>query len=219
MQRISPSGFSRVLRRIVRRHYRFLAAACFCTAAGVAVHALTPDPVHTVPVLTAAADLPAGTLLEDSDLNIVDGPAFAVPPGASAAATDLSGQRLATALRKGSPVLDTSVVGPGLLAGTPPGTAAVPVRPADKSTVQLVTPGQLVDIVLSTGNGYEDPEETTVLAGSVPVLWKAQSSGTDTGLLGPQESDGLVVVAASPSEAAALASASSRGKVFLVLVG
>ncbi|EMY35457.1 hypothetical protein D477_004052 [Arthrobacter crystallopoietes BAB-32] len=208
-----------MLRRIVRRHYRFLAAACFCAAAGVGVHALTPDPVHTVPVLTAAADLPAGTLLGDADLQVVDVPAFAVPPGASAAATDLSGQRLATALRRGSPVLDTSVIGPGLLAGAPPGTAAVPVRPADKSTVQLVAPGQLVDIVLSTGNGYEDPEETTVLADGVPVLWKADSSGTDAGLLGPQESDGLVVVAASPSEAAALASASSRGKVFLVLVG
>jgi pilus assembly protein CpaB len=219
MQRTSPARITRLGRRIVRRHYRFLAAACFCAAAGLAVHALTPEPIATVPVVVAVTDLPAGSVLAESDLRAARMPAAAVPPGASPSGTQLAGQRLASALREGSPVLDTSVVGPGLLAGAPPGTAAVPVRPADKSTVQLVAPGQLVDIVLSAGNGYEDPEETLVLADAVPVLWKADTAGADEGLLGPQESDGIVVVAASPSEAAALASASSRGKVFLVLVG
>ena len=170
-------------------------------------------------MVTAAADLAAGTILADSDLVTGRLPASAVPSGSTASVHDLTGKRLATALRAGSPVLDTSIVGPGLLAGSPPGTVAVPVRPADQSTVQLLSPGQRVDIVLSTGNGYEEPAASEVLASDVPVLWKAGSTTDGSGLLGRQESEGLVVVAASPTEATALASASSRGTVFLVLVG
>lgn len=219
MQHSPRAAIPLLARRLVRRHYRLIAAALLCAAAGLTVHELTPAPLETVPVVTAAADLPAGTILADSDLVTGSLPASAVPSGSAASVHDLAGKRLATALRAGSPVLDTSIVGPGLLAGSPPGTVAVPVRPADQSTVQLLSPGQRVDIVLSTGNGYEEPAASEVLANDVPVLWKAGSTTDGSGLLGRQESEGLVVVAASPTEATALASASSRGKVFLVLVG
>jgi hypothetical protein len=73
--------------------------------------------------------------------------------------------------------------------------------------------------VLSSGNGFEEPAETTVLARAVPVLWKADAGAAAAGLLGAGEPDGLVVVAAAPTDATALAGASSRGNVFLVLVG
>jgi len=208
--------------RLVRRNRRLIAALLLCAAAGLAVQALTPAPAASVPVVVAAADLPAGTVLTDAQLAVQQLPAGAGPPGSAASPAELLGRRLASALRAGSPVLDTSLVGPGLLAGSPPGTAAVPVRPADPSTVQLVEPGRLVDIVLSSGNGFEQPAAATVLARSVAVLWKADSGATGSGLLGgtsPASAEGLVVVAASPAEAAALAGASSRGEVFLVLVG
>jgi|SRR4051794_37052601 len=205
--------------RLVRRNRRLIAALLLCAAAGLAVQALTPDPATSVPVVVAAADLPAGTVLTDAQLAVRPHPADAGPPGSAASPADLLGRRLASALRAGSPVLDTSLVGPGLLTGSPPGTAAVPVRPADPSTVQLVEPGQLVDIVLSSGNGFEQPATSTVLARSVAVLWKADGGPSDPGLLGSASAEGLVVVAASPAEAAALAGSSSRGQVFLVLVG
>ncbi|MFD1212624.1 Flp pilus assembly protein CpaB [Arthrobacter sp. GCM10027362] len=207
------------MRRLVRRHHRLLAALLLCAAAGLAVQALSPAPLSTVPVVVAAEDLPAGTVLSAAHLAVHAHPAAAGPAGSTAVPADLLGRRLASALRAGSPVLDTSLVGPGLLTGSPPGTVAVPVRPADPSTVQLVNPGQLVDIVLSSGNGFEQPAASTVLARSVPVLWKADGATAAAGLLDSTPSAGLVVVAASPAEATALASSSSRGQVYLVLVG
>jgi hypothetical protein len=145
MQHSPRAALPFLVRRLIRRHYRLIAAALLCAAAGLTVHELTPAPLETVPVVTAAADLAAGTILADSDLVTGRLPASAVPSGSAASAHDLTGKRLATALRAGSPVLDTSIVGPGLLAGSPPGTVAVPVRPADQSTVQLLSPGQRVD--------------------------------------------------------------------------
>ncbi|MCG2621737.1 Flp pilus assembly protein CpaB [Arthrobacter sp. I2-34] len=206
-------------RRLVRRNRRLFAALLLCAAAGLTVQAFVPAPAASVPVVVAAADLPAGTVLTDAQLTEQRYPATTGPPGSAASPAGLVGRRLASALRAGSPVLDTSLVGPGLLTGRPPGTAAVPVRPADPSTVQLVSPGQLVDIVLSSGNGIEQPVSSTVLARSVPVLWKADGGTADPGLLGSTSAEGLVVVAASPAEAAALAGSSSRGQVVLVLVG
>ena len=62
-------------------------------------------------------------------------------------------------------------MGPGLLTGAPPGSAAVPLRMADPSSIQLVSPGQLVNVVLTSGNGYEQASPSKVLAKAVPVLW------------------------------------------------
>ncbi|NKX53702.1 Flp pilus assembly protein CpaB [Arthrobacter mobilis] len=219
VQTAGRAGPLPLLRRLVRRHYRLLAALLLCAAAGLTVQALTPAPLSTVPVVVASGDLPAGTVLAPGHLDVQPYPGSAGPPGSSAVRDGLVGQRLASALRAGSPVLDTSLVGPGLLAGSPPGTVAVPVRPADPSTVQLVAPGQLVDIVLSSGNGLEQPAASTVLARSVAVLWKADGGAGAGDLLGGTSPEGLVVVAASPAEATALAGSSSRGQVFLVLVG
>lgn len=218
----APSRTARLAvmpRRFLRRHYRLLAALLLCAAAALVVHHFTPAPPPTDAVVVAAADLPAGTVLSAADLTLAQLPAGAVPAGSAFSTQPLVGQRLATALRAGSPVFDTSIVGPGLLAGAPHGTVAVPVRPADPSTVQLVSPGQLVDIVLSSGNGFDEPAGSTVLARAVPVLWKADDGGASPTLLGSQEPDGLVVVAAAPSDATNLAGASSRGNIFLVLVG
>lgn len=206
-------------RRLIRRHYRLFAALLLCAAAALVVHHFTPAPAPTDAVVIAAADLPAGTVLAADDVKLGELPAGAVPDGAAENPSLLVGQRLATALRAGAPVMDTAIVGPGLLAGAPQGTVAVPVRPADPSTVQLVSPGQLVDIVLSSGNGFEEPAESTVLARAVPVLWKADDGAASPALLGSPEPEGLVVVAAPPADATALAGASSRGNIFLVLVG
>ncbi|NKX49629.1 Flp pilus assembly protein CpaB [Arthrobacter deserti] len=221
MQAQTPgrAGPLRLARRLVRRNRRLLAALLLCAAAGLGVQALTPAPAATVPMVVAADDLPAGTVLTAAHLTVRPYPAATGPPGSSPAPPHVLGRRLASALRAGSPVLDTSLAGPGLLAGSPAGTVAVPVRPADPSTVQLVVPGQLVDIVLSSGNGLEQPASSAVLARSVPVLWKADGAGTAGGLPGSAPAEGLVVVAASPAEAAALAGSSGRGQVVLVLVG
>ncbi|HXD29284.1 MAG TPA: RcpC/CpaB family pilus assembly protein, partial [Arthrobacter sp.] len=88
---------------------------------------------------------------------------------------------------------------------------------SDPETIGLLSPGQLVDVVLSQGNGYERAVDSTTIASRVPVLWVP--NGTSGTWLEAGEEAGMVVVAASRRESAALAGAAARGRIFLVLVG
>ncbi|WP_049822244.1 RcpC/CpaB family pilus assembly protein [Arthrobacter sp. H41] len=206
------------LRRLVLRHRRLIAALLLCAAAGVGVEALLQDSNGTTPVMAAAMDVPVGTVLTKDHLVTRQLPPEVLPATAFVAVEPLLGQRVAAPLRKGDVLTDTALLGAGLLAGTPPGTVAVPLRPADESTVQLLAPGQLVDVVLTTGNGYDVAADTTVLASGLPVLWKSVA-GAEQAWPGADPQAGLVVVAAPPEDAAALAGSASSGKVYLVLTG
>jgi hypothetical protein len=59
--------------------------------------------------------------------------------------------------------------------------------------------------------------KNTVLARGLPVLWTSEEPGAGPFAPPSGGEDGLVVVAAKPEEAAALAGASSTGQVHLVL--
>jgi hypothetical protein len=130
----------------------------------------------------------------------------------------VAGKQLAAPLRKGQLLTDAQILGPGLLAGSPPGSAAVPLRMADPSSIQLVSPGQLVNVVLTAAN-FDQQAPPEVLATSVPVLWTSGKGGQGGQWLGTAETEGLIVVAASAEQAARLAGASTQGKLFFVLVG
>lgn len=201
------------------RHRRLAIAILLCLAAAIAVHQLTPAPADSVPALAAARDVPAGTSLTPSDVAEVDVPPGMVAAGSLQAKADAEGKQLAAPLRKGQLLTDTQLLGPGLLAGTPPGSAAVPLRMADPSSIQLVSPGQLVNVVLTGANGYDQQAHSEVLATAVPVLWTSGQGGKTGEWLGTGETDGLIVVAADPGQAALLAGASTQGKLFFVLVG
>ncbi|MFE4544497.1 Flp pilus assembly protein CpaB [Arthrobacter sp. NPDC056727] len=203
----------------LNRNRRLAVALLLCAAAGIAVHQLTPAPAQTVSVLAAARDLPAGANLAGSDLLAVSVPPAMVPDGAFADTSGINGKQLAAPLRKGQLLTDAQLVGPGLLTGAPPGSAAVPLRMADPSSIQLVAPGQLVNVVLTSGNGYEQASASKVLARSVPVLWTSGQESQTGQWLAAGDSDGLLVVAATPDQAGALAGASTQGKLFFVLVG
>ncbi|MCH6469440.1 RcpC/CpaB family pilus assembly protein [Sinomonas terrae] len=204
--------------RFLRRRRRTLAAALLCGAVAISVYQLTPASAPQSPVVVAAADLPAGAPVSASQLRIARIPAGAVPDGALREVAAAEGKRLSAPVRRGGVLTDASTVGPGLLAGTPPGTAAVPVRVADPDSLQLVRTGQTVDLVLAEESGREGRNSSRLAAG-VTVLWTgsgAEQSGT---LLGaPKDQNGLLVVAASPEVTPLLAGASARGKVFFALV-
>lgn len=207
------------LRRMLHRRKRLIACLLLSAAAGVSVEALVGDGSPTTPVISASRDLAVGTVLSAADLSLVDLPVDAVAGQGFQGTDELVGQQLAVPLPRGFPVPATALVGEGLLTGTAPGTVAVPLRPADPSTVGLLAPGQLVDVILRTGNGYDVAADSTVLARAAPVLWTAPGgTGTTSGMWGGGgEEAGLVVVAAGPEEAAALAGASSAGDVHLIL--
>lgn len=205
--------------RWLSRNRRLAVALLLCAAAAITVHQLTPAPVHTVTALAAARDLPAGSALAASDLAHVQVPPDMMAAGFLDEESELAGKQLAAPLRKGQLLTDAQLLGPGLLAGTPPGSAAVPLRMADPSSIQLVSPGQLVNVVLTAANGFDQQAPSEVLAASVPVLWTSGKGGQSGQWLGTAETDGLIVVAASAEQAARLAGASTQGKLFFVLVG
>lgn len=203
----------------LNRNRRLSVAILLCLAASIAVHQLTPPPAATVTAFAAARDLPAGAAVGPSDLEEVQIPPGMMMPGLLRHGSEASDKQLATPLRRGQLVMDTQLLGPGLLAGTPPGSAAVPLRMADPSSIQLVSPGQLVNVVLTGGNGYDQQSVSQVLASAVPVLWTSGQGGKTGQWLGTGETEGLIVVAADPGQAARLAGASTQGKLFFVLVG
>jgi pilus assembly protein CpaB len=201
------------------RNRRLAIALLLCVAAAISVHQLTPAPVHTVTGLAAARDLAAGSALAPADLARVQVPPDMMAAGFLEQESELAGKQLAAPLRKGQLLTDAQLLGPGLLAGTPPGSAAVPLRMADPSSIQLVSPGQLVNVVLTAANGFDQQAPSEVLATAVPVLWTAGKGGQSGQWLGTAETDGLIVVAASAEQAVRLAGASTQGKLFFVLVG
>lgn len=203
----------------LNRNRRLAVALLLCGAAGIAVHELTPAPAHTVSALAAARDLPAGATLGSADLAAVNVLPSMLTAGTFTEAIGLNGKHLAAPLRKGQLLTDAQLVGPGLLTGAPPGSAAVPLRMADPSSIRLVSPGQLVSVVLTSGSGYEQKAASKVLATAVPVLWTSAQEGQGGQWLSSGDSDGLMVVAATPPQASALAGASTQGKLFFVLVG
>ena len=207
-------------RRWLLRRRRLVAALLLCAAAALAVQHLTPAPPASVPVVVAARDVAAGATLRANDLAGARVSPGMVPDGAAADPARWVGRQLSGPLRRGEVITDAGLMGSGLLVGAPPGSQAVPLRLSDPSTVQLLRQGQLVNVVLSsTAAGVDGPPSNEVLAQAVPILWTPALSGMAGGLLPSQETEGMVVVAASADQALKLAGASARGKVFLVLVG
>ncbi|MGX1160220.1 Flp pilus assembly protein CpaB [Arthrobacter sp. SLBN-100] len=219
-----PRGFGRRpagprLAGWLSRNRRLAVALLLCLAAAITVHQLTPAPAYTVTAIAAAKDLPAGSAMGPADLARVQVPPDMMAAGFLDQESQVAGKQLAAPLRKGQLLTDAQLLGPGLLAGTPPGSAAVPLRMADPSSIQLVSPGQLVNVVLTAANGFDQQAPSEVLATGVPVLWTSGKGGQSGQWLGTAETDGLIVVAASAEQAARLAGASTQGKLFFVLVG
>ncbi|WP_427018880.1 RcpC/CpaB family pilus assembly protein [Pseudarthrobacter sp. P1] len=204
--------------RLLRRRRRLAAALLLCAAAALTVAQLTPSPLDLSTVLVASRDLGAGTVLAAADLVPANIPPHAVPDAAFTTPQALVGKQLAGPVRRGQILTDASLLGAGLLVGTPPGSQAVPVRLADPATIRLLARGQLVNLVLSSTSGALDTAANELLAQSVPVLWTAGTEPPASALVPAQEAEGLLVVAAGPEAALRLAGASARGKIFLVLV-
>ena len=135
----------RAVRRAVLRRRRLLSALCVGGAVLVGLETAAPAPPPTVLVLTAARDLPAGTVLEGADLVPVEFRPDSVPDGRPARAAAV-GRTLTAPLRRGEPVTDVRLVGPSLLRGYP-GLVAVPVRLPDAGMAGLLRVGDRIDLV------------------------------------------------------------------------
>jgi Flp pilus assembly protein CpaB len=161
-----------------------------------ALRVLAPAPATTVPVLVAARDLAAGSVLTADDLTAAAYSPQTVP---SRVAGDPIGRVLAAPLRRGEPVTDVRLVGPSLTDGYD-GLVAVPVRLPDAGSVALLQVGDHIDLVAT------DPETSAArtIAPGVPVVALPRS---DEQADGAGISGRLVVVGASRNVAEEIAAA------------
>lgn len=157
----------------------------------------------SVPVVVAARDLAAGTTLTRAHLRTTGLPSGAVPAGAARDLPSAVGRVVAGPVRRGEPLTDARLLGPGLTAGLDATEAtAVPVRLADPESGALVRPGDRVDVL---GTAVEPDGgsrgDAVTFATSVRVLAVVR---------GDEAADGvLLVVATAPAVARRLAGAAA----------
>ncbi|MGH3368982.1 MAG: SAF domain-containing protein, partial [Nocardioidaceae bacterium] len=159
------------------------------------LQAAAPPPPPTRLVLTAARDLPAGTVLAPDHLARVEFSPASVPAGLVGSVTDVVGRTTAAPLRAGEPLTDVRLVSGSLLEGYP-GLVAAPVRIADPGAVGLLRVGDRVDVVAADPQGRS---EAVVVAERAAVLALPRAGE------GALASGGLVVLAVSEDTARALA--------------
>ncbi|WP_310964737.1 SAF domain-containing protein [Nocardioides terrisoli] len=146
------NSLSRATRRIDRLrnrvlwHRRPLAAVAAAAAVYVGLHAATAPPPRTVPVWTAAHDLPSGAVLERTDLVRRQFTPQSVPAQRLRDPQVAIGHTVASPIGAGQAVSATQLVGMGWLDDRP-GMSAVPVRVTDPGVVRLLHVGDRVTLL------------------------------------------------------------------------
>ena len=164
----------------------------------VAVRANAAPPPPTSTVLTAARDLPAGTILAADDLVRVEFAPDSVPTGVLPRPAAAVGRTTTGPIRAGEALTNARLVAPGLLTGYP-GRVAAPVRIGDADTVRLLRVGDRITLIAADPQGEVAPVE---VAAAVPVIAIPRTrSGSSSGLTG----GALVVVAVPPDTAREIA--------------
>ncbi|WP_395310141.1 SAF domain-containing protein [Mycobacterium sp. AMU20-3851] len=198
---LNPSLLSR-LRRAARPDWSRTVAARR-TAAGLlvvlaAVAALRPDPAgQRHDVVVALRDLSPGTALTESDVGLESRLAATIPDGASRDIEDTLGATLAGPTRRGEVITDVRLLGSRLtVASAGPDARIVPLHLADDALVDLVRPGDVVDVLAagSTQAGLDSPPEVIATEAIVALV-----SAASTGPAGASE---RVVLVALPRHAA-----------------
>lgn len=196
--RTNSAGVGRML--LVRR-----TAAVLLVLLAAALAARAPSHAsEKVRILVASHDLAPGEVLTGQDVTAREVPTDLVPDGALRDPTAIDGQALSAASRRGEPLTDVHLVGPGTMPVADDEHAAeddqaVPVRLADPAVADFLRPGQRVDLVATSARS--DSESPDVVAERVPVI-TLRPSGGDEGR------GRLIVVGVPDGQAATVAAAS-----------
>jgi Flp pilus assembly protein CpaB len=210
---LNPSPLSR-LRHALRPDWARTVAARR-VAAGVlvalaAVAALRPDPsAGTVPVVIAARDLTPGTQLGAADVRVEMRSPASVPDGAQGDVTALEGVTLAGPTRRGEVITDVRLLGPRLAAAAAGSDArVVPLHLADNALLELVRPGDVVDVLTVDDQGDQQSVARVVARRAIVVLATSTTKSVGGG-------DGVVLVALPTAQAVEAAAASLSQAVTL----
>jgi Flp pilus assembly protein CpaB len=188
----------RRLTRTVARHRRALAALAAGLAALTALTALRPAPAPTTTVAVAAHDLPSGATLAPGDVGALELPTGAAPDGAYTPAEVPVGRLVAAPVRRGEPLTDAGLVGPGLADRLAPDHVLTIVEVATATTV-LVRPGDVVDVVAGRMGGSGGAAAELVATGATVVAVPPAAAGSQAGslVLAVDQAAALVVAQAA----------------------
>ncbi|NDL58313.1 Flp pilus assembly protein CpaB [Phytoactinopolyspora mesophila] len=190
-------------------HRRLLAAGLAAAAVALSIHAASPAPPDGVDVVVAAEDIAGGTTLAAEHLTITSYPSDALPEGRLETG-DVLGGVLAGPARAGEPITDRRLIGPSLLEGWGEDLVAAPVRVADSGAAALIRSGDRIDLLAAAMDGMGSAQ---VVAADVPVLTVATHDGA------PLAEGTLLVVGATPDQAAELAHAGVSARISFTIGG
>jgi pilus assembly protein CpaB len=215
-----------------RRAIGSLVVAVVCGALAVVVarswlrsRLEAPDsapPLHTAPVLVAAAALPAGVKLGGHEVEVTEWPAAHLPAGTLASAHDAQGRVLERALAEGEPVLESALLPAGSEAGlTPlirPDHRAMSVKvDAVVGVAGFVKPGSRVDVLATVRRvDFAKPvPESQIILQDLRVL--AIDQTLEKADDGRPELSSVVTLEVDPEQAQRLAYAATQGSLQLAL--
>lgn len=176
-----------------------------------AASALRPDPAgRLTDVVVAAADLRPGMTLTAAHVRLEKRPAATLPDGVQTDLDRMIGATLAGPARRGEMLTDARVLSSrlaGLAAG--PDARVVPLRPDDDAVLDVLRPGDVVDVLGAADEGRAPARVLAAQAVVVSVTAPAKAPGS---------AGGRVVLVALPARAAnALAGASLVQAVTLTI--
>lgn len=170
--------------------------------------ALSPANATTVPVVVTARDVLPGAVLRADDIFVAQYPPELAPADAFHESTEVSGRIVASGLSQGSPLSPTSVLGD---ATKRPGELLIPIRLPDQAAASVVQVGCEINIYSARPDGDTALVASNVRVASLPQEpTDALASSTQAGL--------VIVVAATPEQARALASLAVGAAISIALV-
>lgn len=193
---------------------RRVAAAGLVLLAGLA--AVRADPRgEQSGIVVAARDLAPGVELTAEDVRIAQHSSDTLPDGAQRAVSDLLGITLAGPVRRGEVLTDVRLLGPRLAeSAVGPDARIVPLHLADAAMLDLIRPGDVVDVLTVTGDQPGAAQQTrplVVATDAVVVLVSEKPKGGGSG------SDRVALVALPARAANDVAGAGLTQAVTLVM--
>ncbi|GFG55701.1 flagellar biosynthesis protein FlgA [Mycolicibacterium agri] len=171
---------------------RRAAAGALVVLAGVAAVRSDPHGDQT-DIVVAARDLSPGVELTAADVQLEKRSAATLPDGSTTNVDDVVGATLAGPARRGEVLTDVRLLGPRLAqSAAGPDARIVPLHLADTALLDLVRPGDVVDVLAASD---DDTEPRVVATDAIVVLVSEKPKG-------PGGAAARVLLVALPAHAA-----------------
>ena len=174
---------------------------------------------RTRPVVVAARDLAAGTILQPLDIKVVEWPAELAPASYASDEAAVLGRGLVAHVSADEPLLEAKLAQSGqggLPVVIPDGMRAVSVKVDEVIGVAgFVLPGTRVDVLATFGD--RDAAVTRVILQNVEALAAGQTTQPDA--QGKPQTVPVITLLVSPEEAEDLTLAATQGQIQLALRG